>query len=479
MTTDKIVNHTDIKLQKSIGVFQGMCIIIGIIIGSGIFVSPIGVLKYTNSVGMSMILWVLCGLFSALGSIVYAELGVTIPKSGGEYIYILESFGPLSAFICMWITFVTIGGVSLAANSLIFAQYILQPLFASCDIPNSALILVGLLGLASIAAINCYSVKWATRATVFFTISKVLALLIIIVIGFYKLFRGNVLSFTDPFADSNTSPGSLALAFYQGFWAYAGWNYLNFLTSEMINPARNLPIAIIGSLTIVTVIYVTTNIAYLAVLSPREMLEISSKSVAVAVVFADQTMGMFSCLMPIFVGASVFGSMNGEFLSVSRLTYTAAGQGHLPESLAMVSIKYLTPMPAVIFLAALSVVFTFTPSISYLIELAGFSFCVISGMAVSCLIYLRIKCPNLPRSFKLPLVLPIMFLLLDLFIGILTVYEKPTDSLIGVAIIALGIPIYIIFVVWKSKPKSVTNLTESLTIYIQKTFLVVPEEKEN
>ncbi|VDM27647.1 unnamed protein product, partial [Hydatigera taeniaeformis] len=122
---------------------------------------------------------------------------------------------------------------------------------------------------------------------------------------------GHVENFHNAFEGSNFSPGYLALAFYQGFWAYSGWNYLNFLVEEMKNPGRNLPLAIGIALTLVTGLYMLTNIAYLAVLSPFEMLATGSGSSAVAVVFAKRAMPWISVLMPVFVGASVFGSING------------------------------------------------------------------------------------------------------------------------------------------------------------------------
>ncbi|KAH9283228.1 Y+L amino acid transporter 1 [Echinococcus granulosus] len=137
-----------VKMKKEIGVLQAVSIIFGVIVGSGIFVSPVGVLRYSNSVGLSLIMWIVPGLFSMLGALVYAELGVRIPKSGGEYAYILEAFGGLPAFIVMWITFVVIGGVSCAANSIVFAEYMLQPVYPNCAIPGPVVSMIALCGLS-------------------------------------------------------------------------------------------------------------------------------------------------------------------------------------------------------------------------------------------------------------------------------------------------------------------------------------------
>ncbi|EUB64263.1 Y+L amino acid transporter [Echinococcus granulosus] len=212
-----------VKMKKEIGILQAVSIIFGVIVGSGIFVSPVGVLRYSNSVGLSLIMWIVPGLFSMLGALVYAELGVRIQKSGGEYAYILEAFGGLPAFIVMWITFVVIGGVSCAANSIVFAEYILQPVYPNCGIPAPVVSMIALCGLMLICAINCYKVRWATRVAVIFSFGKIIALLLIIGFGLYHLATGHVESFHNAFEGSNTSPGYLALTFYQGFWAFSGW----------------------------------------------------------------------------------------------------------------------------------------------------------------------------------------------------------------------------------------------------------------
>lgn len=189
-TRKKNTEDQNLSLKKEIGLLQGVGIVIGIIIGSGIFVSPVGVLAQSRSVGLSLVMWFVTGVVSALGAIVYAELGVTIPKSGGEYTYIFETFGPFPAFIAMWSTFVVVGTVGCAVNSLAFAQYILRPLYFTCDIPKSTLHMVAILALLTLCFINCYRVTWATRLSVVFTVCKVSALLSIIGFGCYYLARG-------------------------------------------------------------------------------------------------------------------------------------------------------------------------------------------------------------------------------------------------------------------------------------------------
>ena len=136
---DENKKETVVKLKKQINLSQSVAIIVGIIIGSGIFVSPVGILVNVKSVGMSCLMWAVCGVFSGLCALCYAELGACIPQSGGEYIYIKRAFGDFPAFICLWINFIIICPVGIAASSLIFSTYILQPIFPDCDPPSTAL----------------------------------------------------------------------------------------------------------------------------------------------------------------------------------------------------------------------------------------------------------------------------------------------------------------------------------------------------
>ena len=127
-----------VALKKQITLFQGVAIIVGIIIGSGIFVSPVGILIHVKSVGMSLIMWGVCGLYNTLCALCYAELGAAMPQSGGEYIYIKRAFGDFPAFLCLWINFTLICPVGVAALSLIASLYILQPIFPDCLVPAIA-----------------------------------------------------------------------------------------------------------------------------------------------------------------------------------------------------------------------------------------------------------------------------------------------------------------------------------------------------
>ena len=157
---------------------------------------------------------------------------------------------------------------------------------------------------------------------------------------------GNVSNFDNPWQGSQTSPGFIALSFYSGLFSYSGWTYLNFVTEELKDPYRNLPRAIYISLPTVTIIYALANIAYFSVLSKTDILT----SNAVAVTFGNRLFGFFSWIMPLSVACSTFGGLNGGIFASSRLYFVGARSGHLPSFLSMINVKYLTPMPSIIFL---------------------------------------------------------------------------------------------------------------------------------
>ncbi|VDH88873.1 solute carrier family 7 (L-type amino acid transporter), member 5 [Mytilus galloprovincialis] len=436
---------TTIRLKPQIGLFQAVCIIVGIIIGSGIFVSPVGILLNVKSV-----------------------------ESGGEYTYIRRAFGDFPGFIAMWINFVVICPVCVAASCLIFATYILRPLYPDCEPPSTSIRLLAALIICLLIIVNCVNVKWATKVQIVITASKLIALFMIIIIGFVYIGKGHVENFYNSFEGSDYSAGAIAISFYSGFWAFGGWSYLNFLTDELLEPHKNLPRAIIISMTIVTTVYIVANIAYFSVLSPIEVI----KSSAVAVTFTEHTVGKITWLIPILIAISVMGSMNGTSLSMSRLFFVGARNNHLPSIISMINCRFLTPAPSLLIILVLTIIMQGFENIFYLIEMMGFSFCTVLTCVFAGQVYLRYKEPDLKRPIKLPILLPIFLFLISIVLLAMTIVQRPNESLTTLLIMALGIPFYIIGVGWKSKPKSFERLNYKVTVLIQKILMVVPQDKD-
>lgn len=469
-----LLDDKGVKLKPKITLLNGVTVIVGSIIGSGIFVSPKGVIQETGSIGLSLIVWLLCGLYSMVGAYCYTELGTAIVRSGADYAYIFEAFGPFLAFLRLWVESMIVRPCSSAIVGLTFANYIVEPLFPSCEPPTIALRLLAALCIIILAVINACDVVWSMRVQDIFTYAKLLALVLIIGAGIVQLARGEVEYFERPFEGSNFNPGALAIAFYQGLFAYNGWNYLNYVVEELQNPSRNLPLASWISCILVTVIYFLANVAYFTTVSVQEMIE----SQAVACVFAKRLFGVMAWTMPIFVALSTFGGVNGVLFTSARLFFVGSREGHMPEVLSFIQINKLTPAPAVIFTCLTSLVYLTSTDIIKLINYLSFVNWLAIGLSVLSLLYFRWKRPNMKRPVKVSLFWPILYLVVTVFLIAVPLYTNPVETGLGCLIITTGIPVYFICIKWKSKPKTFNRWIASVNIFVQKLLLVVPEEKE-
>ncbi|XP_024084676.1 Y+L amino acid transporter 1 isoform X2 [Cimex lectularius] len=268
-----------VKLKRKITLANGVAIIVGTIIGSGIFVSPAGVYLEAKSVGLSLLVWAVSGIFSTLGALSYAELGTCITRSGGDYAYILVAFGDLAAFLRLWTALWVIRPTTQAIVALTCAQYAVKPFFPDCEPPQIAITTLAAVVLSFLMAVNCMSVRGAMAVQNVFTAAKLLALLLIIIAGLYHIATGHLTYLANPW-EGNYSVTSISKALYYGLFAFGGWNYLNFVTEELQDPYKNLPRAIWIALPLVTLMYVAANLAYFAVLPPADM---TSPSVAAGV----------------------------------------------------------------------------------------------------------------------------------------------------------------------------------------------------
>lgn len=451
---------------------NGVGMIVGVIIGAGIFVSPTGVLRYAGSTGMALVVWAACGLISMVGAMCYAELGTMIPKSGGDYAYIFAAFGPLPAFLFLWVALLIIQPTSNAIAGITFANYILEPIYAGCAPPDNAVRLVAAVVICLLTFINCYNVKWATLVQDSLMFAKVIALVIIIIAGIVHLAQGNTGNLQNMFEGTTTDPGIICLSFYSGLFSYAGWNYLNFVTEELKNPFRNLPFAIYISLPMVTIIYLLANVAYFVVLTADEV----QSANAVAVTFGEKILGVVSWIMPVSVALSTFGGLNGGIFASSRLFFVGARQGHLPTCLAMINVSHFTPAPSLVFLCLLSLLYLTNTDVFVLITYTAFSEAMFIMLSVGGLLWLRIKQPNTKRPIKVNIVLPILFFLISLFLVVLPFFSQPLETSIGAGIMLSGIPVYFLTIYWKDKPLAYRRTIRVVTEYVQKILYSVPQE---
>ncbi|XP_063239864.1 Y+L amino acid transporter 2 [Bacillus rossius redtenbacheri] len=461
-----------VVLKRKITLLNGVALIVGTIIGSGIFVSPAGVYAYSRSAGLSLVVWLASGAFSTLGALCFAELGTCITRSGGDYAYIMEAFGPLPAFLQLWVALVIIRPTTQAIVALTFAYYAAKPFFRECDPPADAIRLLAAACLCVLTAVNCASVRWAMRIQDVFTYAKLFALVAIIVAGLVHLCAGNTAGFQDAFS-GDYDVGGISLACYSGLFAFGGWNFLNFVTEELQDPYKNLPRAIWIAMPLVTLVYVAANVAYFAVLSPQEMLT----SPAVAVTFGDKLFGPMAWTVPVFVALSTFGGVNGILFTSARLFLVGSQEGQLPALLSFIHVQYFTPVPALLFTCAMSLVMLCTSDVFLLINYFSQILWLSTGACIAALLHLRRSRPVLPRPIRVHLALPVAFLLCCAFLVAVPAVADPLATVIGLAITLSGVPVYLLLVRWEGKPRCYDSAQRKLTSVVQKLLQVVsPDE---
>ncbi|KAK2088160.1 hypothetical protein P7K49_034067 [Saguinus oedipus] len=347
---------------------------------------------------------------------------------------------------------------SLAVISMTFSNYVLQPVFPNCIPPAAASRTLSMACLMLLTWVNSSSVRWATRIQDVFTGGKLLALSLIIGVGLLQIFQGHFeeLRPSNAFAFWMTpSVGHLALAFLQGSFAFSGWNFLNYVTEEMVDARKNLPRAIFISIPLVTFVYTFTNIAYFTAMSPQELLS----SNAVAVTFGEKLLGYFSWVMPVSVALSTFGGINGYLFTSSRLCFSGAREGHLPSLLAMIHVRRCTPIPALLVCCGATAVIMLVGDTYTLINYVSFINYLCYGVTILGLLLLRWRRPGLHRPIKVNLLIPVAYLVFWAFLLVFSFVSEPMVCGVGVIIILTGVPIFFLGVFWRSKPKCVHRLT--------------------
>ncbi|XP_008313852.1 cystine/glutamate transporter [Cynoglossus semilaevis] len=457
-----------VQLRREIGLLSATSLIIGTVVGSGIFIAPKGVLMNSGSVGLSLLVWALCGVLSLFGALCFAELGTSFTKSGGQYTYLLEIFGPLPAFVRLWVDFMFIRPSVTGYVSLAFGSYMVEPFFTPCAAPAALVKLVSILGVTLIVTINCWSVTVASRTQIVLTFVKLFALVMIIIPGVIALSRGQTENFQNGFEVESLTLDRLPLAFYNGLYAYGGWFYLNCVTEEVINPNRNIPLAIALSMVMVTILYVLTNVAYYTMMTPAELL----MSDAVAVTFANRAIQTFAPVVPLLVALSCLGALNGGIFGSPRMLFVGGRDNLWPRIFSMIHIRRRTPLPAVMLQYPLTVVMILSGEIYQLVNFASFSRWLFIALATLGMLIHRKRFPLHPRPFKVPLVVAVTFTLVCFFIVILSLYSDPFNTGCSLALTLTGIPVYYITIY---RPSCIPNKCKHLFNYCSRQLQILLE----
>ncbi|XP_060735301.1 b(0,+)-type amino acid transporter 1-like isoform X2 [Tachysurus vachellii] len=459
-----------LQLKSEVGLIGGVSLVAGVMIDSGIFMSPQTVLLDIGSPGASLVIWAGSGLLAMLASLSYAELGTVIRESGGEYVYILRTTGNLMAFLFAFTSVLVVRPVSMTGLALSFALNAVAPFYEDCESPALVVKSVAACGIVFLTIVNCLNVRSSMAVTTILMVVKFLALAVISIIGVILLIQGGTGNLQNAFQGTSSSISVTGMAFYQCLWAYDGWSTLNSITEELKHPEVNLPRALMIAIPMVTILYLLVNVSYLAAMTPREMM-VSS---AVAVTWGNKVLGSWGWVMSIAAALSSFGSLNGSFFSGGRVCFVAAREGHMPNILAMAHVQRLTPSPALIFTTIISLIVLIPGDFQGIVNFFSFTAWFFYGVTIAGLLYLKIKFPDLPRAYTVPIIIPILVLLAAVFLVLAPIIDNPQLEYLYVTLFTLsGALIYIPLIHFKLCP----HLLDKLTVFLQLFLEVAPAEK--
>uniref|UniRef100_A0A673C0Z5 b(0,+)-type amino acid transporter 1 n=1 Tax=Sphaeramia orbicularis TaxID=375764 RepID=A0A673C0Z5_9TELE len=450
-----------LKIKREIGLIGGVALISGTMIGSGIFMSPQFVMGYAGSPGASLLVWAVTGVVAMFAALSYAELGTIICESGADFIYILRIYGSCPAFFAA-ITFILVmKPFSAAAMAISISEYVLAPFYPGCHPPQLIVKCVAAVSILVVAIVNSLNVRIAVRIQVIFLMAKILALAAIVIGGIVEVTQSTRvivenLNAENAFKGTQYSLNTIGMAFYQGLWSYAGWYNLNYVTEELKRPEVSL--AVVIAISLVTGLYLLVNVSYLTVMTPTELMS----SNAVAITWGNKVLGSWGWIMSVAAALSAFGSLNGSLFGGSRMCFVAAREGHMPEILAMAHVHRLTPSPALIFTTIISLVVLIPGDFQSLRH---------PFLALKVLV---IKKPELPRSYRVPIILPILVLIAAIFLVLAPIIDSPQIEYLYVALfIFSGVIVYVPFIHYKLCP----GLLTKLTVFLQLLLEVAPAEK--
>jgi APA family basic amino acid/polyamine antiporter len=422
------------QLPRKLGLFDSTAIVIGTMVGSAIFLVPNSIAQNLPSAPMILSAWVIAGVLSALGALAYAELGAMMPATGGQYVFLRESFGPMGGFLCGWSFFLAArsGGIAVVAVGFsIYLSYFvpLTPLL-------SKVVSVGL--ILFLSWVNYRGIRVGATVQNVFTSLKVLGLALLIGSAFLSPAHAPSPA---PAAAASFSLSQFGVAMIACLWAYNGWFAISLVAGEVRNPQRNLPLSLMLGVTAVIALYLLANLGYLRVFTIPEI----AASERVASAAAQLTMGhLGAVLVSLTILISMFGTTNGNIMTASRLYFAQARDGLFFEKFGFVHPKFETPAVSILGQGIWSSLLAVSGSYEVLFSYSTFTFWIFYAMTVAGVLILRRKYPDMPRPYKMwgyP-VTPLIFVAVATWFVVNTLVSRPGPSVIGLAMIGSGVPAY-------------------------------------
>ncbi|HVF31238.1 MAG TPA: amino acid permease [Pyrinomonadaceae bacterium] len=465
-------------LIRGLGLIAAISVIIGNVIGTGVFLKARVMTCNVGSPTWVTIAWIAAGLLSLAGALTYAELTAMKPHAAGPYVFLRDSYGRLSSFLFGWMQMFIARTGSQASVAVVFAialndyldgglkQTLLQTNILGYDLEITSLQLVAIVVIAIFTTLNCLSVSMSGQIAAALTFVKI-GLAIFVGLGAFLFATGGTFA---NFGMTETAGacegvasavryGAVEYTFIAGFgaamlaalWGYDGWDNLSFVAGEVKDPNRNIPIAIIGSVILVILIYVGVNAAYFYVLDPTTIASVSKDS-SVAATVVGKFFGGDILSLATGVGLAIFavglmlsslGTLHTSILSASRIPYAMAKDGLMPPAFGKLSVNAV-PVNGVIFQGVWASVLALSGSFDTLTDYVVFGSWIFYALIGSSIFVFRSRYPDAERpyrAFGYPIV-PIVFLLVAGWLLINTMMTAPTQSFIGIALILLGLPVY-------------------------------------
>lgn len=467
----------DTKLLRGLGPWMAGAIVVGTVIGSGVFKKPQSIAENVPNFGFVALVWIGGGILTVLGALALAEVAVLFPRAGGNYVFLREGLGRFAGFLWGWVEFWIIRSASIAALGTIFAESLHDVLRQTIAVPRGAPVLtfweqrlITVAVLIALALVNCRGVRWGGGLQLVVTFIKVLSLAGILLLPFLLW-----TSWSSPVLESQSvqfSAGGLSTAFLGVLWAYHGWMNIAPVAEEVREPQRNLPRAFLGGVGVVVFLYLGANLAYHLVVPFDEMAQL--KDTTVAADFFFRLIGpVGAVLASAAVMISVFGALNGNLLVGPRLLYAMGEDRLAPAPLAKLHPTFRTPVLATLVLTAWSIVLVLAgglltrlfpfdnskwwiigapppaskPLFDLLTEYAMFGAVIFETLAVAMIFVFRRRLPEAPRPYRCPLYpwAPLAYLLLPAYILANMVVEQTLEVATGAAFIGLGALAYVLW----------------------------------
>jgi APA family basic amino acid/polyamine antiporter len=413
-------------------------LVIGGIIGSGIFINPYIVARALDAPWQVLAAWGLGGAVAMAGAFAYAELGRLLPRAGGQYVYLREAFHPLVGFLYGWALLLLIQTGAMAAVAITFAEYALR-LAGAADVSARPLA-IGAIVLLSI--INYLGVKPGSRVLNVFVVLKVAALAVLIVFAWFQSAAPGWLT-VERADDSPSGVLAFGIALIPILFAYGGWQQTNYVAEEMRDPERQLPRSLVLGTLSVVVIYVLANIAYLRTLG----LEGLAATMTPAADTAGRWLGANGeKFVAAAIAISTFGFLNLAILAASRVYFAMAADGALLPALGRLHPKYRTPAAAIVVQSSIAILWALSGEYGALLGTVVFADWIFFGLSVAALFVLRPRYGDRP-GFRTPGYpwLPALFVLVSIVVVASAVADAPGRQAIGAALLLAGVPVYYVF----------------------------------